>query len=58
METLFNVSWMMIEIAEAATGRGDELGRAYVMATLIISLVFIIALLRWAVQFTVKLVKK
>ena len=58
METLFNVINLMLETAMCATGRGDELNHAYVIAVFVFSLVLAVSLLRWAVQLTIKLLKK
>lgn len=58
METLFNVAESMLETAMIATLRCDELDHACYVSILICFFIISIALLRWGVQLTIKLLKK
>ena len=58
METLLNVIDLMLQTAMTATGQCDELEHIYVVSLLIVFFILTVATLRWAVQLTIKRIRR
>ena len=58
METLLNVIDLMLQTAMIATGQCDELERIGAASILVFLLILTAATVRWAVQLTIKLIRR